>query len=386
MGADVKLFYEKTLICLFVLFLGGFLAFSLLLPDQSFSPEENRVLQQMPAFSWRQVYEGKWTEKWEKYTSDQFPGRNLWISGKSLLQKVMGQKDINGVYLGDHDYLLQKLDLPNQEKLDENLLAILTFAEKHPDYGVKLALIPTSTAVLADYLPRYAQPVDEVAIMQQAEQKGKGQIPVFSLYPELAAHKEETIYYHTDHHWTTLGAYYGYVALGDFLGYEPYDLSAFTREPVSDTFYGTLYSKGNFSFIPPDKIELFHLKDALAGKEQNIQVTVVDDGTEYDSFYVREKLLEKDQYTLFLGGNHAYVKIETGAGTGKRLHLIKDSFSHCLVPFLALHYDEIHLYDLRYFHHAFADYIQGGENEDVLILYNMASYFQEGTIKDLQYK
>lgn len=382
MDMDIKQIYEKIIVILFVLCLGSFLIASLLLPDQSFSPQENRMLQQLPAFSWRQVYEGKWTEKWEKYTSDQFPGRDLWISGKSFLQKTMGQKDINGVYLGKNNYLLQKLDFPDKGRMEENLRAILAFAEKHPDYHVKMALIPTSTAVLTDYLPRYAQPVDELAVMGDVDRGAAGKIPFLSLYPALIPHQEEPIYYRTDHHWTTLGAYYGYAALGDFLGYEPYDLSMFSKEPVSDSFYGTLYSKGNFSFIPPDEIVLFHPNE---GAEKNIRVTVVDDGTEYDTFYVREKLLEKDQYTVFLGGNHAYVKIETGVGTGKTLHLIKDSFSHCLVPFLALHYDEIHLYDLRYFHHAFADYIQGGENEDVLILYNMASYFQEGTIKDLQY-
>lgn len=383
MDLDIKQIYEKIIVILFAFFLGGFLIGSLLLPDQSFSPQENRVLQQLPAFSWQQLYEGKWTEKWEKYTSDQFPGRNLWISGKSFLQKTMGQKDINGVYLGKNDYLLQKLDPPDKERIGINLQAILAFAERHPDYHIKMALIPTSTAVMADYLPRYAQPVDELAFISEAEQCLAGKVPFLSLYPALANHKAEAIYYHTDHHWTTLGAYYGYAALGDFLGYEPYDLSAFTREQVSDRFYGTLYSKGNFSFILPDRVELFHPNGE---EDKNIRVTVVDDGTEYDSFYVREKLLEKDQYTVFLGGNHAYVKIETGVGTGRTLHLIKDSFSHCLVPFLALHYDEIHLYDLRYFHHGFDDYIQGGENEDVVILYNMASYFQEGTIKDLQYQ
>ena len=112
MFADMKQRYDKVLVSVFIFLLGGFLALSFLLPDQSFSPEENRVLQQAPAFSWRQFYEGKWTEKWDKYVSDQFPGRNLWISGKSLLQKNLGQKDINGVYLGKNHYLLQKLDSP----------------------------------------------------------------------------------------------------------------------------------------------------------------------------------------------------------------------------------------------------------------------------------
>ncbi len=383
MFADVKQRYEKIIVAVFVLFLGGFFVLSCLLPDNSFSPEENRVLQQMPAFSWRQMYEGKWTEKWEKYVSDQFPGRNFWISGKSFLQKAAGQKDINGVYLGKHDYLLQKLDPPNEENLQMNLQAILAFAERHPDYQVKLALIPTSTAVLADYLPRYAQPVDEVALIKQAEREVNGKIPFLSLYPALNAHQDEDIYYRTDHHWTTLGAYYGYAALGELLGYTPYAITDFTREQVSDDFYGTLYSKGNFFFVPPDYVELFHPKN---GEEKQVKVTVIDDGTEYDTFYAREKLLEKDKYSVFLGGNHAYVKIQTGAGTGKTLHLIKDSFSHCLTPFLALHYDEIHLYDLRYFHYSFDDYIKGGEDEDVLILYNVASYLQEGTIKDLQYR
>ena len=93
-------YYEKILCLVFVGCLFGFFILACLLPDKSFSPEENRVLQQRPAFSWQQLYAGKWTGNWENYVSDQFPGRNHWISGKSWLQKIWGQKDINGVYLG----------------------------------------------------------------------------------------------------------------------------------------------------------------------------------------------------------------------------------------------------------------------------------------------
>lgn len=383
MFAEVQRRCEKLVILVFLLFLGGFFMAAWLLPDSSFSQEENRVLQQLPAFSWQQVYEGSWTGKWEKYVADQFPGRNYWISGKSLLQKAFGQKDINGVYLGKNDYLLPKSEQIDLEKLVLNLQAIRTFAENHPDYGVKMALIPTATAVLQDYLPRYAEPLDEEAVMAQVAQGLSEQVPFLSLYSALSEQKEEEIYYRIDHHWTTLGAYYGYRALGELLGYQPYDLSYFTREQVSEAFYGTLYSKGNFSFVLPDRVEIFYPGDEA---KQAVQVEVADDGTVYDSLYDWGKLQEKDKYAVFLGGNHAYVKIKTNAGTGKKLHLIKDSYAHSLVPFLSLHYDEIYLYDLRYFRYPFADYIKGGAQEDVLILYNLASYLREGTIKDLQYR
>ena len=68
----------------------------------------------------------------------------------------------------------------------------------------------------------------------------------------------EYVYYKTDHHWTTLGAYYAYCAVMEQYGLEPYPLESFTREQVSDSFYGTTYSKGGFKFIAPDPIEYFH--------------------------------------------------------------------------------------------------------------------------------
>ena len=72
---------------------------SLLTPDRAFSENENRYLQQVPELTWRRLFSGKFTAEAEDYTGDQIWLRDFWMGAKSTLQRLIGAKDINGVYL-----------------------------------------------------------------------------------------------------------------------------------------------------------------------------------------------------------------------------------------------------------------------------------------------
>ena len=84
---------------IFCLFLGGLGVLHILLPDQPFSPVENRNLSQLPTFTVQKLVDGSYTKALETYLEDQFPLRDHWIGLKSRYEYVLGQREFGGVYL-----------------------------------------------------------------------------------------------------------------------------------------------------------------------------------------------------------------------------------------------------------------------------------------------
>lgn len=52
----------------------------------------------------------------------------------------------------------------------------------------------------------------------------------------------EDLYYHTDHHWTTQGAYYAYLKAAKDMGIDT-SADTYDKAPVTRSFQGTLSAK-----------------------------------------------------------------------------------------------------------------------------------------------
>ena len=237
-------------------FLTVFSLLFVILPDRDFSATENRMLQQKPLFSWDNLISGKFSLAAEKYLTDQFILRDTWVGIKSAAELLLQKRDNNGVYFGRKGYLLQKPEQPNTVVLGENIAAVNRFAETLPAQ-VYFLLAPASVQILDDKLPPFAEPRQQFDQLEMIKEQLLPGIHFIDTSNALAAHKEEYIYYKTDHHWTSKGAYYAYREAGTVLGYAALDPDDFTTEQVSDNFYGTLYSKSGHRFIQPDTIQLF---------------------------------------------------------------------------------------------------------------------------------
>ena len=98
---------------------------------------------------------------------------------------------------------------------------------------------------------------------------------------------------------------------------------------------------------------------------------------ETDTLWDTEQLEGKDKYSVYLGGNHALVEINTDANNGRKLIVIKDSFSHCFVPFLAEHFETIYMVDFRYNNMKVSNFIEENEITDILVLYNTMNFVQD---------
>ena len=350
----------------------------LIIPDRTFSEEENRMLQKKPSFSLGKLISGEFTSEYENYIGDQFPFREFWVSTKSACELILQKKDNNNVYFGKESYLLQKPSNPDTGLFDKNILAINQFAQAVSPIPVYFLLAPNSVHVLTDKLPPFATAIDASMIMEKTNNRVSPIVRLIDVCKPLTEHKQEYIYYKTDHHWTTTGAYYAYKEAGKAMGFATLDTNDFTIEQVSDNFYGTLYSKSGQHFVSPDSIHLFKPKT-----EVKYKVEYVDKGIITRNMYESKYLQKKDQYSIFLDGNHSLIKITTKAETDRKLLVIKDSYANSFIPFLINNFAEIHLMDMRYYNADVLQYVEQNEFSDILFLYNTITFSEDKSLNKI---
>ena len=301
----------KLTTVVFCVFLAGLLAWHIGLPDKDRSETENRTLAQFPEFSWENLKNGSFTQGMEDYFADQFPLRDDWTGLKARCEQLLGKRAFNGVYLCG-DTLIARVEEPDETQVEKNLSYVNKFAELTGG-RVLLGLIPSAAEVWQDKLPHGAPSFDQAAFIRRAaEETG---LPTVDFLGALSEHADEPIYYRTDHHWTTQGAFYGANALLEALGREPLEESRFRPrsvyvdgkfqpEAVSRDFNGTLYSTSGIHWLEPDSIE-YWVPDGY------LNVTTWKSGkAEPGQLYDRSYLEGKDKYSSFLGGNQPLCVIE----------------------------------------------------------------------------
>lgn len=352
---------QRVTAVLFCVFLAGFGLLHIALPDRTFSPVENRNLRQLPEFTWSSLVDGSYTAALETYLSDQFPLRDGWIGLKTRYEYLLGKREFHGVYLCG-DRLISKVE--DDSRSEQNLDCLRTLTEK-TDIPVYLGLIPTAAEIWKDKLPEGADSFDQSAYLERA--RGTGAVWV-DIAGSLAAHGDEAVFYRTDHHWTSLGAYYGYTALMEAMGEEPQPLG--TAQRVSEDFYGTLYSSSGAHWLQPDSIERY-----VSG--EGVTVENVSAG-ETHGLYVDSFLEEKDKYASFMGGNMPlYIVRNEQAAADRKLLVVRDSYSDSLAPFLSQAFSEIHLLDLRYYRTSVAQYAEENDVDRILVCYSVDNFIKD---------
>ena len=365
-------------IAIFILFIGGLSFVNLLKKDVAFSDFENRPLTQLPKLTIEKLIDGKFTEQFETYMTDQFFGKTFWTGLKAKAEQSVFKQENNGVYFGQANMLFEKPDELSAQ-LKKNIDSINQFQEKNKAFPITFVLAPTSIDLYPDNLPPYAKTGMHKEIMEITLDELNDDTRLVDPFELLKKKKDEPIYFRTDHHWTTLGAFYTYQAIAKKMDLNAYQFEDFNIERVSDKFYGTFYAKGNDHSIPPDIIDIFKPK-----KEMHYEVEA-DNQPLLEGLYDENFLDKRDQYAYFLGGNHAKTIIKSNVQNGKKLLLIKDSYAHAIAPFFANHFEEIHMLDLRYYHASVQQYIQENELTEGLILYNSPNFAKDNSVLYLKY-
>lgn len=347
-----KKIYKTKYISIFVtlLLIYGGLVLSIVTKDQKVSYIENKVLTQLPKFNKKDFVSGAFAKKFDKYTTEQFPGRVSWIKLKNNLEYLLGNREFNTIYVSSNGRLLQKFEL-NKEILFKNIEGINKLSYEL-EVDASLILIPTSTEIYKEDLPGYALTDCQTSTFKQIEELINIEyLPVLDI---LNKNKNKDIFFKTDHHWTQLGAK---------LAFEDIFKKDIKEEPkvASNNFYGTYFSKTLLPHIKPDTISYY--------EEYGDYEIDIDYNKTLNNLYDHSKLATKNQYQFFLAGDPGRAVIK-GEGVGDIL-ILKDSFAHNLIPFMAKLYNEIHIIDLRYFNLSLSDYVKEFKLNKLFFIHNI---------------
>ena len=371
MNLENEKLHAGMTVALLALVLLVFTAADLLKADRLFSETENRVL--APKLSLEGILSGSYEKEYEAYATDQFVHRDTWVMLKTRMDILLERKAIKGVYLAEDGSLIEQ-HLPqnyDQAMADKRVGLLRELTERYPQTLVMLA--PTADNIQSYKLPPYAVSYDQRQLLSQVKE-AVGEERVIDLFPILEEHREEPVYYRTDHHWTTLGAYYAYLEWARKVGYPPRSYDPKDLQTVSDTFLGTLHSRINLP-MEADKIQIFPRTN-----NRKVKITY-DFAKEDDSYYVPSYLEGKNQYGYFLDDNHAFIEIETAyAANGKELFIIKDSYANSLIPILAPHYEKIYVLDLRYYNGSLFSLMEQyvtHSRVSVLVVYNCIHFLED---------
>ncbi len=367
-----------ALLALFIFLLVGFSVLNLFWPKRDMSELENRKLAQFPAFSVKALLNGTWFGDLSEYVQDQVAFRDGLIDLESAFNNlVFAKTEEGGILLGKDGWMFTKLfDISDstQKQLDKNLQAVTSFASRHPG-KVTFLLAPSASVIYPEMLPAGAPMVDENAMLDDIFAQVSSAADVIDMRPVFTQQKEQYLYYKTDHHWTTQGAYLAYEQFCQLKGLSPFDTNAYQAESVPG-FYGTHYSATRRWNVQPDTITYYPLDNPM---------TIFDIGaeTEYtprttESMINTEKFGTRDKYAAFLDGNNGYSVIE-GNGEGSIL-VVKDSYANCFVPFLTANYEKIGVVDLRNFSYGLDSTIESEGYDQILILYNFQTFIADNRV------
>ncbi|MCI8766806.1 DHHW family protein [Schaedlerella sp.] len=368
---------EGTVGKAFVMCMIIFFLLNLIVSDKEMSEEENRMLAGSPRLSWSSLVSGDFMTKYETYLADQFAGRNFWRSIKVGLSGLGGSRQEEDILIGKDDYLMEEIVSPDQDTLMENLEAIRQFAKRSRDIQTYMLLVPNAANIMRDRLPAFATVSDQSRMFAQVKRELGEDVEWLDAAEALKKHAGEQIYYKTDHHWTSLGAFYTFSQVAEQMQIKTDVSSGFVSYPISTTFNGMLAAKSGCRMDVREDIYMYVPRDT----DNDVVVNYVDEQRKTASLYDSSKLKTRDQYAVFLGENTSVVDIKTVSESKRRLLLIKDSYANSFVPFLTPYFREIVLVDPRYYSGTIEDIMDTYRISDVLYLYSGNTFFQDNNLK-----
>ena len=397
--------YAAFITVLFCAFIGVFAVLHWVIPDREFSQNENRSLEQLPAPVFLRdgelfeptvqkgeaaFFSGDFMSKFETYFTDQFPARDWFISAKAASEVALGKTENNDVFYGGGGTLYARVPAPEEGEVDKRVGYVDKLAENLAPIGVPVyfSLVPNklntigAAGNLKDPLVlRLFYQGEPLALSvnylgedlwQRAAQTKANWVDLMPAFRE--EHIREQLFYRTDHHWTSLGAYYAYRELMTAMGQTPVPLENLTKTTVTEDFYGTTWSSVGAEWIEPDEIDTYVPEDGIS-------VTVEKGyGPEKTTMYHPEQLEVKDKYAYFMGGNQPLYVLKREGSTGPKVLVIRDSYSDSLAPFLTLNCSEVHLFDPRYNRMPISGYVQANSIDAVIVLYSMANFVTDNNL------
>ena len=346
-----------------------------------FSELENRKLSQMPILSLKSYIDTSFSSDYEKYINDQFFLRNNWIDLKSRIEYLLGKRENNDIIFGKENYLFKKFTTFNDEMLKNNLNSIITFTNNY-NKEVDFFIIPNSYAIYDELTPRYLPLVDQLSLINSINSylslKSNDHISTINVAEELLKNKDDYIYYKTDHHWTSYGAYLAYLTYMDYLGLEIVDINNLEKITINN-FLGTYYNRSKYFKADSDFITYYNI----------LGLHIEIDGKEQLSLMDLDKFKGSDKYSAFLWGNNGLTKVIneniSEERKGSSILIFKDSYANSFIQFLSYNYEIIDIIDLRYFKESIRNFMKDKDYNEILIMYSFNNLSSDINIRRLKF-
>ena len=346
-----------------------------------FSELENRKLSQMPILSLKSYIDTSFSSDYEKYINDQFFLRDNWIDLKSRIEYLLGKRENNDIIFGKENYLFKKFTTFNDEMLKNNLNSIITFTNNY-NKEVDFFIIPNSYAIYDELTPRYLPLVDQLSLINSINSylslKSNDHINTINVAEELLKNKDDYIYYKTDHHWTSYGAYLAYLTYMDYLGLEIVDINNLEKITINN-FLGTYYNRSKYFKADSDFITYYNI----------LGLHIEIDGKEQLSLMNLDKFKGSDKYSAFLWGNNGLTKVIneniSEERKGSSILIFKDSYANSFIQFLSYNYEIIDIIDLRYFKESIRNFMKDKDYNEILIMYSFNNLSSDINIRRLKF-
>ena len=346
-----------------------------------FSELENRKLSQMPILSLKSYIDTSFSSDYEKYINDQFFLRDNWIDLKSRIEYLLGKRENNDIIFGKENYLFKKFTTFNDEMLKNNLNSIITFTNNY-NKEVDFFIIPNSYAIYDELTPRYLPLVDQLSLVNSINSylslKSNNHINTINVAEELLKNKDDYIYYKTDHHWTSYGAYLAYLTYMDYLCLEIVDINNLEKITINN-FLGTYYNRSKYFKADSDFITYYNI----------LGLHIEIDGKEQLSLMDLDKFKGSDKYSAFLWGNNGLTKVIneniSEERKGSSILIFKDSYANSFIQFLSYNYEIIDIIDLRYFKESIRNFMKDKDYNEILIMYSFNNLSSDINIRRLKF-
>lgn len=376
---------------------------SLFLPKPQVSEMENRKLAAFPVYSDSALMSGEYFRGLDLFYADNFPLRNQWISLSAGLRDRLGFRSteikmydaVNNAEANEKTDTLDKVQsgpLPDDGAVGEVKKRVFVFKNRAfemfgggPAMGKSYAnVINGYNRLLAPGVQVYNLIIPVALEFEITEKYANLQKPnrpaIESVYntldsnikkvwaiDEIRKHRGEYIYFNTDHHWTSLGAYYAYRAFCATAGLTPVSLDTVASK-VKPSFLGSLYRLTRDPGLQknPDSVRYYLFRDSV-----NFFV-----GSNKIGYWVKSKMYGEgasgaNSYSVFLQGDLPIVKMETQHKNGRKIAMVKESYGNAFAPFLINNYEKVIVVDQRYYTGDFIAMLKAEGINELLFINNI---------------
>ena len=391
----------NTILFISLLTIGGIA--SLTKEKASISEMENRKLTPFPKYTDSALWSGEYFKNLDLYYADNFPMRNQWISMSGSFRNNIGFQsseikiydqvnNIDTIALIDSTETALNTILPDDGATGAVKKKVFVFKNRAfemfgggPGMGKAYAdVINSYNRLLKPNVQVYNLIIPVALEFEITEKYAKMQKPnrpaIENIYDsedpeikkvwaidEIRKHRNEYIYFNTDHHWTSLGAYYAYKAFCETAGLTPVSLDT-VEYKTKDSFLGSLYRltrdpglKGN-----PDSVRYYLFKDSL-----NFYIGSNTIGYWSKSKMYGEGASGSNSYSVFLQGDLPIVKMETQHKNGRKIAVVKDSYGNAFAPYLINNYEKVIVIDQRYYTGDFLAMLKSEGINELLFINNI---------------